>query len=186
MSRAKVPETPRGPVLKKLFKLFDENGDGEIDETEGLKIGRTLAGGSVEAAQKFWSDLKEAADTDHSNTVSLDEYLAYSRKQTESQDVDRVVTSLNASLARLEEAHAREQQQNARAVESEELDRTGIATRIFRFLDTNNDGVVELHELLKLAKSDKDELENLPNSFIIADMEGFRKGDGKLTLEDRC
>lgn len=33
-------DTPRGPILAKMFDEMDANGDGQIDEKEGVKIGR--------------------------------------------------------------------------------------------------------------------------------------------------
>ena len=232
---------------------MDTNGDGHIDETEGLAIGRKLSGGNVELAAAFWRDLCSNADTDRSGTVTLDEYLQFSRSQTATMPVGEVVSSIEITVARLEEAKGRELQQTQRggsssmlpggggampsgwtdtALDRRELqqaqrggsgsmpggsgsmpggggsmpggsgsmpggggamdsgwtdtalDRTALAKRVFRFVDVDHDGVIELHELMKLARSDEEELFQLPQLFTIMDMDGFRRGDGKLTLDE--
>ena len=98
--------TPRTPVLCKLFRAMDENGDGSIDEREGLAIGRVLSRDAA-GAVRFWEALRDGADADKDGTVSLDEYLAYSRAQTEGRPVTSVVHDLENSLQRLQESCAR-------------------------------------------------------------------------------
>ena len=66
-------DTPRGPILAKMFAEMDIDRDGQIDEAEGLAIGRLLAGGNAEEAKKFWADMQAGADADQSGTGSLDE-----------------------------------------------------------------------------------------------------------------
>ena len=96
-------ETPRGPVLRKMFKAMDTDGDGSIDEREGLAIGRVLAGDTAGAVQ-FWEQLRKGADSDGDGVVSLDEYLQYSRAQTASRNPEEVSRGLEEHLQRLQES----------------------------------------------------------------------------------
>ena len=87
-----MADTPRGPILKKMFAEMDSNGDGVIDEKEGLAIGRLLAGGNAGEAKRFWEEMKAGADTDKNGTVSLDEYVNYGRDVTSANDCDAACT----------------------------------------------------------------------------------------------
>jgi Ca2+-binding EF-hand superfamily protein len=170
-----MADTPRGPILKKMFAEMDSNGDGVIDEKEGLAIGRLLAGGNAGEAKRFWEEMKAGADTDKNGTVSLDEYVNYGRDVTSANAAD----VLQLHLARLEEARARQAQQSHRLV-----DPRAQATRIFRLLDTDGDGRVSMDEFIELAEDDTQALEDLPSLFILMDSEGFKRGDGSLTLDE--
>ena len=158
-----------------MFATMDLDGDGEIDEQEGVAIGRMLAGGDAAKGKVFWDELLAAADTDDSGTVSREEYLAFGRKHTDIKAVD----TLQLHLARLEEATARRALQSHRLLSPVEQ-----ATRVFKFLDTDGDGRVSLTELTKLAESDEQELLELPQLFTIMDSELFQRGDGALTLKE--
>ena len=47
-----MADTPRGPILKKMFESMDTDGNGEIDESEGIAIGRMLSGGNAAHAKQ--------------------------------------------------------------------------------------------------------------------------------------
>lgn len=150
-------ETPRGPVLRKMFKAMDTDGDGSIDEREGLAIGRVLAGDTAGAVQ-FWEQLRKGADSDGDGVVSLDEYLQYSRAQTASRNPEEVSRGLEEHLQRLQESRARQfQQMSYRAP----VDRKEKARAAFKHLDADGNGKLDMFELLKLARSDSEELDDL-------------------------
>lgn len=121
-------DTPRGPILAKMFDEMDANGDGQIDEKEGVKIGRLLAGGDATMGKQFWAELKAGADDDGDGRISKEEYVRYGRSVTDA----KAAHVLQLHLARLEEANARQARQSHR-----KLDPRAQATRVFRFLDTD-------------------------------------------------
>ena len=177
--------SPRSAAFTKMFTMMDADCNGQIDEAEAMAIGRKLSGGNTEMARAFWQELLAAADSNKSGTVSLDEYLRYSRDKTKSHPIDQVVSSVQMSLARLEEMKARDaRQQSYEPLAKRPTDRREMAERVFRYADSDNDGFLQLHELLKLSRSDEEELLNLPQLFTIMDMEGFKQGNGKLSLDE--
>ena len=63
-------DTPRGPILAKMFDEMDANGDGQIDEKEGVTIGRhadgSREGGEAEGQGKSGKEeMKPSIDERH-------------------------------------------------------------------------------------------------------------------------
>lgn len=166
-----------------MFRILDADANGQIDEAEGIAVGRVLAGGDAAAGKQFWEELIAGADSDRNGTVSQEEYVAFGRKMTNASPATEVVSKLNMDMARLEEQLGRRTTQRQRT-SVKDLSTREKAVRVFRYLDTDSSGTLRLGELLKLAKTDKEAFDDLPNIFIILDMEGFRKGDGLITLEE--
>ena len=174
-------DSPRTGVFKKMFCVMDTNGDGSIDAEEGMAIGRVLCGGDVAAGTRWWTAMLSEADHDGSGTVSIEEYLSFAREKTKDSPAREVVAKFQIDLARLEESASRKQQQSHRRVM---LDQRTKAERVFKYLDADNSGTLRLGELLKLAKSDEAHFEDLPQIFLMLDMDGFKRGDGLLTLDE--
>ena len=118
--------SPRSRALRKIFQHMDANGDGVIDELEGVAIGRLLNGGSADAGQRFWQQLLLDVDTDVSGDVSLTEYLAYGRKVYAPSDT----LQLEIHLQRLEENASRQARQ------TQQTDLVLLEHRLLAELDT--------------------------------------------------
>ncbi|PPK64062.1 EF-hand domain-containing protein [Actinokineospora auranticolor] len=79
--------------LKRRFELWDSNGDGQIDQSDyEAEARRILQGfGEQESSPKgrallsayaqMWDKLQAKADTDHSGTVSMQEFIRVSEQE---------------------------------------------------------------------------------------------------------
>ena len=82
-------------ILEEVFKLMDANGDGGIDEDEGVAIGMAM-GESEEVAKNSWKAMCKDMDDDGNTTIELPEWLAFYDKTLSDPKVDpaKVVSTL--------------------------------------------------------------------------------------------
>merc|ERR1711907_216182 len=88
------------PLLTEIFELMDENGDGSIDETEGIAIGKAM-GESEEQAKKSWKAMCKDMDDDGNTTIELPEWLDFytkSLKDAVLKDVTDMLTQMKETI----------------------------------------------------------------------------------------
>merc|ERR1712022_90778 len=81
-------------ILEEVFTLMDANGDGGIDETEGVAIGMAM-GESEEVAKNSWKAMCKDMDDDGNTTIELPEWLEFYKKSLKDAVLDDVLTMLN-------------------------------------------------------------------------------------------
>jgi hypothetical protein len=112
-SALRTPRSSLNPWVTKIFALMDVDGDGHVEEAEGVAIGRILSGGDGQKAREWWTSMLSIADADCSKTLTLDEWRAYVGKAYDGKDVARAEMELARLYERLELGLARRRQQQA-------------------------------------------------------------------------
>merc|ERR1712144_143391 len=80
-------------ILEEVFHLMDDNGDGGIDEDEGVAIGIAM-GENEEQAKKSWKAMCKDMDDDGNTTIELPEWLEFYKKSLKDAVLDDVITML--------------------------------------------------------------------------------------------
>merc|ERR1711924_92617 len=93
-------------ILMEIFKLMDDNGDGEIDKSEGVAIGMAM-GESEEDAAKSWEHMCKDMDNDKDQTIDADEWLSFYKNALKDAPVDEVIEMLNKMKATIAEDKAK-------------------------------------------------------------------------------
>merc|ERR1712072_795416 len=92
-------------LLTEIFHLMDDNGDGSIDEDEGVAIGKAM-GESEEQAKKSWKAMCKDMDDDGNTTIELPEWLDFytkSLKDAVLKDVTDMLTQMKDTIKQQKE-----------------------------------------------------------------------------------
>merc|ERR1711934_717635 len=89
-------------ILKAIFHAMDDNGDGELDESEGIAIGQAM-GESEEQARKSWKQMCSDMDVDGNTTIDLAEWASFYKKSLKDADLKDVMEMLNQMLATIQQ-----------------------------------------------------------------------------------
>merc|ERR1712139_559380 len=90
-------------ILKEIFSLMDANGDGSIDEDEGIAIGQAM-GESKDQARKSWQAMCKDMDDDGNTTIEIEEWLGFYKKSLADAPIDDVLPMLNSMRDTIKES----------------------------------------------------------------------------------
>merc|ERR1711934_122596 len=94
-------------ILKEIFALMDANGDGSIDEDEGIAIGQAM-GESKDQARKSWQAMCKDMDDDGNTAIELEEWLKFYKKSLKDavlEDVISMLTQMKDTIQAQKEAN---------------------------------------------------------------------------------
>lgn len=106
------------PILISIFQILDEDGNGKIDEAEGVAAGRALFGAALNGnqAQNWWDELLVYSDDDNDLCVSLEEWIGFQTHNFSDVPVKVAMERLQQMKDKLQEgAAARATQLSRRA-----------------------------------------------------------------------
>ncbi len=136
--------------FKSLFRLFDKNGNGTIDQTDFEQIFSDMVTDGDEAklkhaataAKRWWLSLKLYGDKDKDKTVTQEEFLAWAAGAMKSRAFARWVDALFDAIANGDNlVTAAEFQGFADALGFGEQ-----ADAIYFVMDVNDDGAIDRKE----------------------------------------
>ena len=106
-----------GQRLEKIFELMDSDGNGHIDEQEGLAIARALGD---KDPQKWWESLLKHVDVDGSGTIEQEEYVSFMVAAYQGAEVSAATEELERMFTKLDEGLARKALQSPRGAHAEQ------------------------------------------------------------------
>ena len=94
------------PILGRIFELLDQDGNGYIEEREGLAAGKALFS-NVHKAKQWWDELLVYADNDMDQRVRLQEWCDFQLENRSDQPLAVARRELQQMLEELEANKAR-------------------------------------------------------------------------------